>query len=89
MADAEKAPSRGFAVYFGSAKRPTQFAGGDAIRIGTVDDAAELPNNRAELTRPDALVEHHASANLWVYFAAFAPVLMVVENYLFHRRIFF
>ena len=48
-----------------------------------------ISNNRAEATTLNVLVEHHASAGLWAYFAAFALVLMVAENYLFHRRIFF
>jgi len=87
-ADAEKVFAGGFAVNFGS-QRASNVSAADDIRIGTVDERGGIANNRADATTLDALVEHHASAGLWLYFAAFALVLMVAENYLFHRRIFF
>ncbi len=86
--DAETTATRGFAVNFGSG-RASNLSAADAIRIGTVDERGAILNNRADATSLNTLVEHHASASLWAYFAALACALMVAENYLFHRRIFF
>ncbi len=88
MGDAEKTPRLGFAVYFGSAKE-TNLNVSSAIQIGTADEKGHIADNRAELTAVDKLVEHHISSQMWIYFALFAAGLLAVENYLFHRRVFF
>lgn len=87
MGDSEKTASRGFAVYFGSAKESDLSV--NSIQIGAADDTGKMAENRAEATGLDALVEHHVSAGMWLYFAAFAFVLLAAENYFFHRRVFF
>jgi hypothetical protein len=87
MGDSETKATRGFAVYFGSAKESNLAV--NSIQIGSTDDTGRMTENRAEATTLDALVEHHVSAGMWVYFAAFALVLLVAENYFFHRRVFF
>jgi hypothetical protein len=88
MGDTEKAPRMGFAVYFGSAKE-SNLNVTSTIQIGVADDQGRITENRAELTATDKLVEHHVSSQMWMYFAVLAAGLLAVENYLFHRRVFF
>ena len=88
MGETEKSPRLGFAVYFGSGKE-TNLNVTSAIQIGAADEKGRVTENRAELTSADKLVEHHVSSQMWVYFAIFAAGLLAVENYLFHRRVFF
>jgi hypothetical protein len=87
MGDSEKSATRGFAVYFGSAKESDLNT--KPLQITSNDEAGKPGENRAESTTLDALVEHHVSAGMWLYFAALALVLLVAENYFFHRRVFF
>jgi len=87
LGDNEATPTNGFVVYFGD-KRESDLRQTENFEAGTRNENGALTNNRIEVARDDAaskwIASELAPAGLWL-----ALVALLIEHYVFHRRIFF
>jgi hypothetical protein len=89
MGENESAPSGGFAVFFAD-RDEANLKVADTFEAGPKDAQGHVKDNRLEIAgAEEKSVGDWVSRELGTYGLWLAGLLLLIEHYVFHRRIFF